>query len=433
MRPEQRGSTPSPTTTRRQFLGNAAAATAAGAVAAAAARVSLARSQDANGRIGVGFVGCGGRQNAHLQAVHWLKDHGKEAVDIVAVCDVYGPRMQRAAKAYGAKGYTDHHKLLRDANVDVVCIATPDHHHAPQAIDAFEAGKDVYCEKPFTHWRQFELAKKAARVAERTKRVFQLGTQGMSDSAWHQAAKLVADGLIGKPIHAECGYFRVGDWGERGMPIDDANARPGAELNWEAFLGDAPRRPFDVSRFFRWRMYEDYSGGPVTDLYPHSFTPVVHMLGVGLPSLAVATGGKFRYDQREVPDTFNMLVDYPEKVTAAVLGTQGNSHSGLGGRGAGGRGPIVRGWDGTLTFEGGEIVFTPCAGDKKAQRFKIEHGENVVDHWRNLLAAVRSRDPRTNSPIRLAYHVQTALILAMLSLREGKTAKFDAGKEQIVI
>ncbi|MGB2824658.1 MAG: hypothetical protein WBF17_27030, partial [Phycisphaerae bacterium] len=278
---------------------------------------------------------------------------------------------------------------------------------------------------PFTHWRQFELAKEAAALAEKHKRVFQLGTQGMSGSVWHEAAKLVKDGLIGRPIHAECGYFRVGDWGERGMRIDDKNAQAGAELNWEAFLGDSPKRPFDVSRFFRWRMYEDYSGGPVTDLYPHCFTPVAHVLGVGLPSIAVGTGGKFRYQEREVPDTFNMLVDYPEKVTAAVLGTQGNSHPGSR--------PIVRGWDGTLTFEGNEIVFTPCARGKKAQRFKAARGENVVDHWKNLLDCIRKREPGTYSPIKLAYHVQTALNMAMLSLRNGKTARFDPQKEQIIV
>jgi len=93
------------------------------------------------------------------------------------------------------------------------------------------------------------------------------------------------------------------------MPIDDTDARSGSELDWEGFLGDAPKRPFDVSRFFRWRMYEDYSGGPSTDLFPHSLTPVLSMLGVSMPSMVVATGGKFRYQDREIPDTFNMLID----------------------------------------------------------------------------------------------------------------------------
>ncbi|MCD6304189.1 MAG: Gfo/Idh/MocA family oxidoreductase [Planctomycetes bacterium] len=416
-------------TTRRQFL----RATAAAGVAAAAASVTIAESRNPNSRLGVGFIGCGGRQHAHLRSVNWLKTQAKEPVDIVAACDVYRPRMEQVAKAYGAKGYMDHRELLADPNVDVVAIATPDRHHGYQAIDAAKAGKDIYCEKPFTHWQQFDLAKKVVAEVEKHGRIFQLGTQGMSDSAWHQAAKLVKDGLIGRPIHAECGYFRVGDWGERGMPIPDKNAKPGKDLNWEAFLGDAPKRPFDISRFFRWRMYEDYAGGPVTDLFPHSLTPVVFMMDAGLPSIAVATGGKFRYQQREVPDTFNMLVDYPRKMTIAVLGTQGNSYQDASHRGAGGRSPIIRGWEGTLTFERTEIVFTPISRRKKPRRFKIEHGESVVDHWKNLLNCIRSRNPKTNSPVRLAYEVQTALIMAMLAFRAGRTAKFDAEKEQIVV
>ncbi len=411
-------------TTRREFLaGVSAAALAAGA------RAGSAAGKD---RIGVGFIGCGGRQNAHLRAVNWLKEHGKEAVDIVAVCDVYRTRMKRAAEAYNAKGTMDHRELLADKNVDVVCIATPDHHHGPQTIDAFRAGKDVYCEKPFVHWRQLPVAFEAAAVGEKLGRVFQLGTQGMSDAAWHQGAKLVADGAIGRPIHAECGYFRVGDWGERGMRIDDPKARPGPDLNWEAFLGDAPRHDFDVSRFFRWRMYEDYAGGPVTDLFPHSLTPVAHMLPVGMPALAVATGGKFRYEQREVPDTFNMLVDYPEKVTVAVLGTQGNPYQGTGGRGAGARRPILRGWDAAMTFEGNDIVVHPVDRKKKPTRTPIEHGENLVEHWRNFLACVRGHDRNTNSPIDLACRVQAALNLAMHSLRHGTTARLDAKAGKIV-
>ncbi len=246
--------------------------------------------------------------------------------------------------------------------------------------------------------------------------------------------KLIEDGLIGKPIHAECGYFRVGDWGERGMPIDDPNARSGADLNWDAFLGDAPKKPFDVSRFFRWRMYEDYAGGPSTDLFPHSLTPVIHMLGVTMPSTVVATGGKFRYDEREIPDTFNILIDYPEAITVAVLGTQGNDYTGTGFRGAPGRIPIVRGWEGTLTIQGNDIVFTPAQESKKQpQRVPIDHGEDFVEYWRDFLTCCRSRTTKTASPMDLAYHVQTALQMAMLAWKEGKVARFDPAREQIVL
>ncbi|UCG59649.1 MAG: Gfo/Idh/MocA family oxidoreductase, partial [Phycisphaerales bacterium] len=315
--------------TRRKFIQQTTSATVAAAVGAPI--LKRARADSANEHLGIGFIGCGGRSNAHLQVVHWLKNNGGN-VDIVAACDVYRPRLQRVADGYKAKAYMDHRELLDDPNVDVVCITTPDHLHGYQAIDAVRKGKDVYCEKPVTHWTQFDLTKKLAAEVGKSGRIFQLGTQGMSDMAWHQMKKLIDEGLIGQPVHAECGYFRVGDWGERGMPIDDANAKPGPDLNWDAFLADRTKRPFDVSRFFRWRMYKDYAGGPSTDLFPHSLTPVLSMLPVTFPENVVATGGMLRYQEREIPDTYNSLLDYPEKITVAVLGTQANDYQGAGSR-----------------------------------------------------------------------------------------------------
>lgn len=421
---------------RRTFI-YAAGAVVAGA-AAPRAKAFAATPAGANERIGVGLIGCGGRGRHLIGEVAALRDEGAP-VDIVAACDVYRPRMEETAMKYDAKRYMDHRELLADPNVDLVCIATPDHIHGPQTIDAVRANKDVYCEKPFTHWRQFELTKRAVEEVKKSGRIFQLGTQGMSDSAWHQIHKLVQDGLIGQPIHAECGYFRVGDWGERGMKIDDPNATPGPDLNWDAFLGDSPKRDFDVSRFFRWRMYEDYSGGPVTDLFPHSLTPVVYMLGLGMPTIAVGTGGKFRYEEREVPDTFNMLLDYPEGITIAVLGTQGNNYFGDNARGSGGRCPTLRGWEGSITIEKNpnskedEIVFRPAEGSKKEmQRFAIEHPESVRAHWRNLIECVQTRQ-QPESPIDLAFHVQTALQMAALAQRNGRTARFDADAGTIVV
>ena len=295
---------------RREFLRTTAGVAAATAVAAP----YVARGQvlGANSRINIGFIGTGGRAQAHFGILKWLKEQGKRPIEVVAVCDAYRPRMQRAAARFKAKGFMDYRALLAEKGVDLVCITTPDHHHCPQAIAAVQAGKDVYCEKPVSHWRQFACVKQLAAVVKKSDRAFQLGTQGIADGVWRQLKQLVQDGLIGQPIHAETGYFRVGDWGERGMPIDDKNVKPGPDLDWKAFLGDAPRRPYDVSRYFRWRMYEDYAGGPVTDLYPHPFTPLASVLGLKFPKEVVATGGMFRYTEREVPDTFNMLITYPE-------------------------------------------------------------------------------------------------------------------------
>lgn len=270
---------------RRQFIqgtGKAAAAIAIG-------QSISTRTRGANERLGIGFIGCGGRGNSHLKIVHWLKTSAKEPVELVAACDAYRPRMQKAVDAYGAKGYMDHRELLADPNVDAVCIATCDHQHGQQAIDAVRAGKDVYCEKPVTHWRQFELTKKLAAEVKKSGRVFQLGTQG-------------------------------------------------------------------------------------------------------------------------------------------------NNNQATGKRGSGKRIPVIRGWEGSLTIQEEKIVFIPTLGsDKKPQTFDIEHGEDFTEYWRQFIACCRSGNPQTLSPADLAYHVQTALQMGMLGLKEEKVAKFDPINEKIIL
>ncbi len=210
--------------TRRTFLRDGGAAAAV--VAARAGTATVRGAGGANERIGIGVIGCGGRGRSHLKVLETLRAKGS-AIDIVAVCDAYRPRLDRAAEAYSATGYMDHHDLLADNRVDAVCIATPDHIHGYQLIDAASAGKDAYCEKPLTHWRQFELTKRIAREVKARNCVVQVGTQGMSDGAWHQAARLVEQGAIGQPIHAECGYFRVGDWVSAGCPSTIPMPSPG--------------------------------------------------------------------------------------------------------------------------------------------------------------------------------------------------------------
>ena len=423
--------------TRRQFMHKAGTVAAAYAAGTMATTRAVGQTNSANERLGLGVIGCGGRGNSHLQMLNWMKEQG-DNIEITGVCDIYQPRLEKAAQQYKAKAYRDHRELLADKNVDVVCIATPDHHHGYQAIDAIEAGKDIYCEKPVTHWRQFELTRKLAEVAAKSDRVFQLGTQAMSDSVWHQMKKLVQEGLIGQPLFGETGFFRIGDWGERGMPVDDANAQPGKDLNWEAFLGDAPKREFSVDRFFRWRLFEDYAGGPVTDLYPHCLTQVVDILGVGFPESVVALGGIHRYDYelRDVPDTFNLIAQYPEKVTISMIGTQANDFNATEPRGSGQRAPVIRGWDGSLTIDRNkEIMFTPVKvqGAKEPQRIPIEHAEDNVQHWRNLVECCRKREKKTWSPMDLAFRTQTVLQMAMLAHRAGKTARFDKAKQSIII
>ncbi|MCX7886117.1 MAG: Gfo/Idh/MocA family oxidoreductase [Verrucomicrobiae bacterium] len=431
-------------TTRRNFIKASAAvalsATTLPRILKAGQAPAVVSRRNLNSRIGIGFIGAGGRAFAHMNILKHLREHENLPLEFVAVSDLYRPRMERAQKTHNIPhGCMDYCELLDNPGVDLVCISTPDHHHGYQAIAALQAGKHVYCEKPVTHWRQFELTKKLADVAAKSPCAFQLGTQGMSDSAWHQMKKLVQEGLIGKPVHAETGFFRVGDWGERGMKVDDPNAKPGKDLDWEAFQGDAPRRKFSVDRVFRWRLFEDYAGGPVTDLYPHCLTQVIYILGVGFPEKVVALGGIHRYDYelREVPDTFNLIAQYPEKITIAVLGTQANDYNGPVQRGSGQRCPVIRGWDGTLTIDPNnkEIVFTPVRekGAKPPQRFPIERPENIYEHWKNLFECARQGRKDTWSPMDLAFRTQTVLQMAMLAWRKGVTARFDPQRRRIVV
>ncbi|RJP20637.1 MAG: gfo/Idh/MocA family oxidoreductase, partial [Candidatus Omnitrophota bacterium] len=259
------------------------------AIAAAGfSAVSAKRVLGANDRIQVGVIGCGGRAYAHIDTLLKIRE-ADGGVDITAVCDLYRPRLEKAKQRTGGRGTMRHEELLGWSDVDLVVAAGPDHWHGYHALDAMNAGKDVYCEKPLCHWRQIDLPQQLVETAKKTGRLVQIGTQWISNPAYKKAKELIQNGAIGKPIEAVTGYYRVGDWGERGMPIDDANAQPGPDLDWERFLGDSPRRPFDVSRFFRWRMYWDYAGGPATDLYPHPYTPVAYMLDLGYPDYVVCT------------------------------------------------------------------------------------------------------------------------------------------------
>ncbi len=414
-------------TTRREFVRNSLAVGAAAAGSVMAAPMILGQeAKGANDRIGVGFIGTGGRCGAHLQIVNQFKEQG--IAEPVAVCDVYRPRLEEAARATGgAKMYMEHEALLQDPNVDVVCIATPDRLHGPQTIDALKAGKDVYCEKPLTHWSQFELAKQIEATAKETGQLVQVGTQYMADDNYPEIIKMIHEGVIGKPVHVECGYYRRGDWGER-MPIPDANVRPGADLNWERFLGDAPRVDFDVSRFFQWRMFWDYAGGPATDLLVHTFTPVFCILELDFPQRVMGGGGTFQYN-REVPDQCNIIADYPDGPSVVMMNTLSNHVP---------TDTIIRGTDGVImwaAFDGGKdygIRIVPFAEGAKEIRLPWKGKGDTSRLWTNLLDCVKTREqPKCN--IGMAVRVQAPLSMGIISHRENKVTLFDPQKQTIVM
>jgi len=417
------------TITRREFLHASSRAAVAMSAVTAAPFVARGRVIGANDRIGIGFIGVGGRGQSHVSLVQKLIESGTNA-QIVAVNDAYRFRLDEVVNRTKAKPYRKHTDLLADADVDAVCIATPDRLHVPQALDAIRAGKDVYCEKPMGHWSQFDLSKQFYEETVSLKRVVQIGNQGNSSPAWKKVGELIRQGAIGRPQLVEAGFYRCGDWGER-MRIPDHEAKPGPDLDWEAFLGDAPKVPFTVDRYFSWRKYLDYAGGPCTDLFPHVFTPFVGALGLKFPSLVVASGGIFKYTtyDREVPDTFNMCLDYPEKLSVVIPGTLANAYV---------TEPAIRGDEGTITLQNpGEwnagfdsLTVIPRQGEKQV----IPAGklDPTPPHWQNFLHCVRTRE-KPVSDVEFGFHVTAALNMAMLAFLNKKVARFDAEKQKILL
>ncbi|MHB1036741.1 MAG: Gfo/Idh/MocA family protein [Pirellulales bacterium] len=408
---------------RRNFLKTAATTAAAAAWLRPSFTIAAERARGANERLGVGFIGTGGRAGAHIDICLGLKAAGR--CETVAVCDIYGPRVRAAAQKTGGKIYRNYKELLADPAVDVVCIATPDRHHAPQAIEAIRAGKDVYCEKPLTHWSQMDLARQVGEEAAKHKRIVQVGTQYVADDAYAEIRKLIQDGIVGKIVHVQAGYFRRGDWGER-MEVPDANAKPGPDLDWQQFLGDAPKVDFSVSRFFQWRMFWDYAGGPATDLLVHTFTPIFCLLDLGFPDRVLGGGGTFQYN-REVPDQCNIIVDYAGGPSVVLMNSLSNFT---------GISTILRGTDGLIEWKQADhpdnkgVRIVP---NGKPETFIPWKGMGDTGRlWSNFLDCVKSRQ-RPYSPIDMAVRVQAPLNMGILSHRENKVARFDKEKQQIVL
>jgi len=407
------------TQTRRKFLQSAA-------VASVAAPFILAQeARGANDQIGIGFIGTGGRCHAHIDIINRFKEKG--IARPVAVNDVYRPRLIEASrKAGGATMYDTHEELLANKDVDVVCIASPDRLHAPQTIDAINAGKDVYCEKPLTHWNQFELAKQIEKVAKDKGKLVQVGTQYMADDNYPKIIELIRGGIIGKPVHVQCSYMRRGDWGER-MPIPDPNAKPGPDLNWERFLGDAPKVDYSVSRFFQWRMYWDYAGGPSTDLLVHAYTPVFCILELDYPQRVFGGGGTFQYD-REVPDQCNIIADYPDGPTVVLTNTLSNHVP---------SDTQIRGTDGFISWgmidgKNTGVRIVPFAEGKEEIRIPWAGLGDTGKLWQNLLDCVKTRQTPM-CPIDMAVRVQAPLSMGVLSHMQNKVAMFDFEKQSIVM
>jgi predicted dehydrogenase len=402
---------------RRAFV----SASAASIVATAA---SANRVLGANNRLRVGIIGCGGlAQGAHIPSLMRMKE--ADNVEIVAVCDVYQKRLDQVAATTGAAPVKDYRAMLDNKDVDYVTIVTPEHWHARMTLDAADAGKHIYCEKPMT-W-SIEQAKQVVKKIQQTSVKMQVGVQGMCDDSYETAQKYVKEGKLGRVVQAQIDYSRnyKRDFWVSDEP--DKDVRPGENLDWNAFLGPAPKRPFDLDRFLHWRRYWDYSGGIATDLFVHRITRIIRALDLKFPTRVVAVGGKweFRDSPAEIPDTFNMMLDYPDGLSVVVLSSMANDA------------PIphvLRGHESTLEFTREGFVIRPQGrfnkeGDKPEIVHKKSGGEDITLHHRNLQNAIRGGEA-LKCDVMTGYYGVVAVRLAVESYRKSKYMKWDARREK---
>ena len=338
---------------RRQFGTGAA-------IAAAAA--SYDRISGANDVIGLGIIGLGNISRGHIQEYTRRTDSS-----ITAVCDIYAPRLDAGVTTTGAKGYRRYEDLLADESVDAVIICTPDHWHAPMAIAAMKAGKDVDVEKPMS--LTIAEAKEMVRTAQSTNRILAVDSEHMAHGIWEPARSLVAAGLLGKLLWSQTSRSR----NTREPPFNyviDEDASPD-NLDWEAFLGSAPMRPFSKERFFRWRRYRDYSGGIATDLYYHHVTPLIHTLGREFPIRGVSAGGNWLTPPTvmEIPDVFVIALDFPSKHTIICSGSLQNSVE---------LPIVVRGNEANIHFEDGHL---------RPNRIRLEPEEPYLEGFKERVVA----------------------------------------------
>lgn len=337
----------------------------AGALASAGAPASV------NDRVQVGVIGCGARSHELMR--HLLTAGGAE---ITAVCDAYQGRMERAVDRVGGKArkVATYQEILADKSIDAVLVVSPDHWHKTMVLDAISAGKDVYCEKPLT-FRSAE-GLEVIRAAKAAGRIVQVGSQGVSSALQQEARRMIQSGKLGKVTMIRAAYSRNTDSGAWLYPIPpDASPKT---VNWDMFQGPAEKRPFSLERFFRWRCYSDYSGGIATDLFVHLCTAIHFLMNAKVPSKVMAMGELYIRKDRDVPDTLNAILEYPEGFVVNLSSTFNNQISGEGSF-------QILGTEGSLELAR-DLTFLP--------ERKWDDNRWIVESWPQALEDAYWKDPK---------------------------------------
>ena len=421
---------------RRQFL-RSTGETAATLAAASAWAPAIFSAESPAKTIGIGCIGLGTRGGDLINAVVHCDD-----VKVTAVCDVYGPHRQKGierSRNPEVKAYVDYRELLADPNVDAVVIGTPDHWHCQMVLAAAKAGKDIYCEKGFS--RTLGEAKLMRDALKKSAVVFQLGHQARQSQCALQAKELLAQDILGpitlvrtgrfkstEPEHPNWRWYGYYDRWDRPDP-----AKVAKDVNWDLWLGPAPKIPWNERHFWHWRCYWAYGTGYAGDLLSHEMDFVQYLLGHGIPDTCSCVGLlSLLKDDREVPDTWSATYEY-EKLGRTVTFT-GSMNTGQT------KQPVeICGRDATLRFDG-------IAHD--ASRFQIlpeEHNTrkdlpkgyewkktpkqpNHLDDWVNCIRTRGTPKCSTGE----AFIETATFLMSLASYRQRRVVRWDPVKEEIV-
>jgi predicted dehydrogenase len=396
-------------------------------VATAATALSYSRIVGANERVQMGLIGCGSRGTGVMNSFMKVGD-----VDVTTLCDVYDAQFERAKQsAARAKTFRDHRQLLESKDLDAVLIAVPDHWHMAVAIDALNAGKDVYVEKPLT--LKVEEGPAIVKAARLNKRVCQVGMQQRSGRHYLQAKQEYFDtGKLGK-ITLVRTWWHGNTFHLRRAPAT-LQTQP-ADLDWGRFIGPLAWRDYDPQQYYNWRAYLDFGGGQITDLFTH-WIDVVHMfMGSDIPVAAVASGGVYNYkDGRTAPDTINVLLEYPTPFTATFEATlaPGVSGAGIEFCGTEGRLWITRGrYEYHSVPSSTSPAPAPAPGPPPPTAVVQASGNMDQDHVKNFLECVVSRN-QPSGDVLIGHRSAQASHLGNIAYLEKRRIAFDPVREQIL-
>ena len=416
---------------RRTFIKTLSAGAAGAGLSPRLTAAAYSRVSGANARLSVGMIGIGRMGRGHLNT---LLNLGEEA-DVVALCDVYQPNLDWAhARAPGAETFKDFRDLLNKPGLDAVVIASPDHWHALHTIHACRAGKDVYVEKPSC--LAIKEGRKMVDAVRTNDRIVQVGTQQRSARHFQEAVEIVRSGVLG-PVSLVRAWNSGNEFPDGiGNPANSASP-PG--LDWDLWLGPAPRRPFNANRFgvmqdekgdytrwasFRW--FWDYAGGMMTDWGVHLLDIVQWAMAVDYPERISSTGGKFYLqDNRETPDTIVTSYHYPgfmctyENRSCNSLPLNGHGY-----------GILFHGTAGTLFVDRAGFELMPERGSDGQPRQQARY-EGERSHMQGFFDSIRTRE-QPICDIEIGHRSSSTAILGNIAYRTGRHLTWDGAREDIL-